>query len=328
MDDLVSVIIPVYNIEKFINRCIDSILQQSYKNLEIILVNDGSTDSSLKICEEYKKIDRRINVLDKPNGGLSDARNFGIKHSSGDYIVFVDGDDTVEIDYILKLYLSIKMFDSDLSMCSFNLVDENYHKYKEEILPLSTGLVDGIEILQEVLSSYGYVYVVSWNKMYKREIFDYLCFEKGKLYEDEYLNHHLFWSFRRVSIVKDCLYNYVQRSGSIIQSDMTIEKLKMKHDLHKRRIDFYKDKNSLLYNKSKQIYCNWLISCISEYDNLISKQLLKEIQKEYRQVCSSIELSGAYGWKKYLFYVQNYLAKKNVKLTARIKKILKEIKNG
>ena len=106
-NDLISVVIPVYNVEQYLPKCIESIMNQTYKNLEIILVNDGSTDGSQKICEEYKSIDNRIKIINKENGGLSDARNVGIDNSSGNYITFIDSDDYIDDDYVYTLYKSL-----------------------------------------------------------------------------------------------------------------------------------------------------------------------------------------------------------------------------
>ena len=115
--DLISVIVPVYNVENYLKRCLDSIINQTYQNIEIILIDDGSTDNSGNLCEDYKKIDNRIKVVHKTNGGLSDARNTGIKKAKGKYITFVDSDDYVEYDYVEYLYNLIKKYDTNISFC-------------------------------------------------------------------------------------------------------------------------------------------------------------------------------------------------------------------
>ncbi|MGQ7366500.1 glycosyltransferase family 2 protein [Streptococcus suis] len=318
MKDLITVIVPVYNIENYIEKCILSIRSQYYTNLEIILVNDGSTDHSREICRKYELIDSRIQLLDKLNGGLSDARNYGISHSNGEYIVFVDGDDTIEPGFIFELHKSMTTEQSDISICSFNLVDENYKKYGEEVLNLSEGIVEGKKVLSEVLTSYGYKYVVAWNKMYKRTIFDVLSFEKGKIYEDEYLNYKLFWLFNKVSIVKASLYNYVQRPGSIILSNMTMDKIFMKQEVQKLRIEFYRDKDLFLFNKSKQMYCNWIINCVGDYSKLFTKEDYRMFQNEFRQTVLSIELNKINN--NLLINFQNFLGFLSLKLAAIIKK--------
>ena len=118
----ISVILPVYNVEKYLRKCLDSVINQTYKNLEIILVNDGSTDNSGKICEEYALNDKRIKVIHKENGGISSARNAAIDIAKGQYITFIDSDDDVELDYIGYLYDILKKFNCKMSVCTHNIV--------------------------------------------------------------------------------------------------------------------------------------------------------------------------------------------------------------
>lgn len=124
MDSLISVIVPVYNVEKYLEKCIDSIVNQTFDHLEIILVNDGSTDHSLEICEKYKVQDKRIKVIDKKNGGLSDARNVGTQVAMGKFITFVDSDDFIDSDMITYLYHLITQADADISICQHKEIDE------------------------------------------------------------------------------------------------------------------------------------------------------------------------------------------------------------
>lgn len=128
LSKLISVIVPVYNVEKYLHNNINSILSQTYKNLEIILVDDGSSDNSSKICDEYAKNDKRIKVIHKTNGGLSDARNAGIDASSGDYICFIDSDDTIDMDMIKLLYESLTKENSDVALCKLNIVSDKGEK--------------------------------------------------------------------------------------------------------------------------------------------------------------------------------------------------------
>ncbi|MFR9431364.1 glycosyltransferase family 2 protein, partial [Streptococcus pneumoniae] len=218
MEDLISIVVPVYNVEKYLKKSIESVLNQTYQNIEILLVDDGSTDSSGKICESFSKVDPRIRVFHKENGGLSDARNFGIEQMKGQYVAFIDSDDYISKDYVWKLYSSIKNNDSEVSICSFLLVDEKGEKIKDELLDSGKICLTGQQILEKVLTADGYRYVVAWNKLYRSTLFEKLKFKKGMLYEDEFLNYPLFWDCKRVSIVEEPLYLYVQRKGSIVQS--------------------------------------------------------------------------------------------------------------
>ncbi|MCI7678044.1 MAG: glycosyltransferase [Streptococcus orisratti] len=321
MDELITVIVPIYNIENFIGNCIESIIRQSYENIEILLINDGSKDNSQKICETYVAKDSRVKLLNKENGGLSDARNYGLDYASGEYIVFIDGDDTIDPNYIEKLYTSIKMNGSEVAICSFNLVNEDYVPFKSEILNLPAGVVSGHDILSEVLTSYGYKYVVAWNKIYKKRIFDTLRFEKGKLYEDEFINYKLFWDIQNVAIVKEPLYNYVQRSGSIVTSNMTLEKLEMQKEVQKRRIKFYKKRDVYLFNKAKQQYCNWIINCIRDYRDIVTKTKMNELQLEFREVVKNITLPKED--QSIFIRCQNFLGTFDLRVASLIKSILR-----
>ncbi len=142
MNNLISIIIPVYNASKYLDKCITSILNQTYKNLEILLINDGSTDYSLDICNSYEKKDKRIKVINKKNEGVSKTRNVGIKHSTGDYLMFVDSDDYLHEKYIEKMYFYLKKHNLDLVTSSMTFVDEQYnllkvYSYKNEDVLLS-----------------------------------------------------------------------------------------------------------------------------------------------------------------------------------------------
>ena len=217
-DPLISVIIPIYKVEKYLNRCINSILEQDYKNLQIILINDGSPDKCPIICDAYAKKDNRINVIHKSNGGLSDARNAGIKSAKGEYIVFVDSDDYVDKSYISQLYYLLQKYKADISICGYTEVLENssrihsYSKnYNEKIINKSDAMKEAI------LSNKGF-FIVAWNKLYKRSIFlnNMILFPKGKINEDNFINYKLYFYAKKIVYTDQPLYHYVKRSDSIM----------------------------------------------------------------------------------------------------------------
>ena len=173
MEKLISVIIPVYNVELYLRRCVDSVINQTYKLLEIILVDDGSTDSSGKICEEYSKTDNRIKVIHKTNGGLSDARNAGIEICKGDYITFVDSDDWIDPDLVKHLYDIIVKFNADISIGMYKKVYDNFINDKCIKEFYNVYEYAGTKALEElyVHRSFG---VHACGKLYKRNLFDTL----------------------------------------------------------------------------------------------------------------------------------------------------------
>lgn len=283
----VSVIVPVYNVEKWVARCIESILKQTFNNFEILLVNDGSTDNSLKICNEYQKVDSRINIINKKNGGLSDARNTGIKNAKGKYLIFIDSDDYVEKDYIEYLLNAVELQNADVAACEFNLVKESGSFIKKETFNIPGNLknLTGIEFLNYKYKPYGATCVVAWNKIYSRYLFDHISFKKGQYFEDDAILVPLFWNVAKVALVRKSLYNYVQREGSIMSTPLTQKKLQDRNNLYLNRIKFFKKKrNKRLYilaiNECKD---NIIASC-KEKEVLSSINLRKYYQNLYRQL--------------------------------------------
>ncbi|MGO6104493.1 glycosyltransferase family 2 protein [Streptococcus pneumoniae] len=314
MEDLISIVVPVYNVEKYLKKSIESVLNQTYQNIEILLVDDGSTDSSGKICESFSKVDPRIRVFHKENGGLSDARNFGIEQMKGQYVAFIDSDDYISKDYVWKLYSSIKNNDSEVSICSFLLVDEKGEKIKDELLDSGKICLTGQQILEKVLTADGYRYVVAWNKLYRSTLFEKLKFKKGMLYEDEFLNYPLFWDCKRVSIVEEPLYLYVQRKGSIVQSNMTLEKIKMKDEMHTSRIEFYSEKgHSFLHEKACQQYCNRIVTATTNHSKILNPNFSKYLQRQFRKFAKYTRNNDI------RLIVQNILGFIDIRLAAYVK---------
>lgn len=283
----ISVIIPVFNVSKWISRCVQSVLHQTFTDFEIILVDDGSTDNSLEICQMFAQKYDCVKVFHKNNGGLSDARNYGVKHSTGKYIVFIDSDDYVENDYLVELYKVISSTSSDLAICEYNMVEENekYISSKRFNIPLGISTLSGKKLLPYIYDDSGVVIVVAWNKIYKKSIFESLSFEKGRLFEDEYLIVNLLWQVKKVTLIRKPLYNYVQRKGSIIKTRFTLKKANDVNTFMLRRIKFFKDKNNEeLYKLAVQNYKDWIIG-VTRYKTDISDELFwKYLQKQFRQL--------------------------------------------
>lgn len=223
--ELISVIVPVYKVEKYLSKCIDSIINQTYKNLEIILIDDGSPDECPKICDEYSKKDNRIKVIHKQNGGLSDARNFGIDESKGDYITFIDSDDYIDSDYIELLYKLLKENNSDISICNPKYIYENNtEKINED------KKVDKKQI--EVYTKYEAIETMlyqkefdtsAWGKLYKSELLQNIRFPKGKMYEDLDTIYKIFLNADKITYTNLKKYFYLQRETSIMGKPFNIK---------------------------------------------------------------------------------------------------------
>ena len=221
--DLISVIVPVYNVEKYLEKCLESIINQTYKNIEIILVDDGSTDKSKVICDEYKKKDERIVLIHKPNGGLSDARNEGIKLAKGKYITFVDSDDYLELEYIEYLYNLIKKCNCKISISSYYIENEKKERidmgknYKEKVLNTE-------EAISRMLCEEGFT-VSACAKMYEKELFNDIKYPKNKLCEDNGTTYLLLEKCEKIAYGNLSKYIYIKRQESIMNSKFSIKKM-------------------------------------------------------------------------------------------------------
>lgn len=220
---LISVVVPVYNVASYIDRCIDSILSQTYTNLEIILVDDGSTDISGEKCDKYSEQDSRINVIHKINGGLSDARNCGIERALGDYVTFVDSDDSIAPDMIEYLYYLLKKYKCRMSICSHYVAFREGEKLvsqgngKEERLDAKTCI--------KRMCYHDQVDTSAWAKLYELSIFDKIRFPKGKLFEDIGTIYKTFIDSENVACGFKSKYYYYVRENSIVTSMFSPKKL-------------------------------------------------------------------------------------------------------
>lgn len=222
MDELISVIVPVYKVEDYLPRCVDSILCQTYRNIEVILVDDGSPDKCGEICDRYAQNDLRVRVIHKENGGLSDARNTGIEIASGQYISFIDSDDWVHPEFLETLYQLIRSADADIAVSDFlrtstenlplfSLEEETVHQYSN------------LEALKQYAGIFYVQMVVSWGKLYKRHLFDGVRFPVGRVHEDEFTTHQVIYKAKRIILTTRKLLYYWQRQDSIMASRSSLK---------------------------------------------------------------------------------------------------------
>lgn len=221
--NLISIIVPIYNSEKYLKKCVNSIINQTYKDLEIILVDDGSSDACPKICDEFAELDNRIVVLHKKNEGVSAARNSGLDIAKGEYIGFVDSDDYIAPDMYEMLLTRILKENSDMACCNYLQVDENCKSFPNQQLPLKDECLNAQEAMQYFIL-YGAYYVAPWNKLYKKNIYQTLRFPVGKRYEDLRIIHDIVFKCNRISHINKAPYYYVRRSESFTMDEFNIEK--------------------------------------------------------------------------------------------------------
>ncbi len=299
--DLISVIVPVYKVEKFLDRCVNSIVAQSYDNLEIILVDDGSPDGCPQICDIWAKKDDRIKVIHKNNGGLSDARNAGIQIMKGEYVTFVDSDDWIHKDMIMSLYTHIKSEESQVSICSYERKNMDFERN-----PLSGNCVSfsGTESVKKLYTpNFGISFTTAWGKLYKSNLWENIRFPFGKYHEDEFTTYKILYSARKVTYTEDKLYFYFINNESIIQSSFS-EKGLDSLDAFKERINFFELRNenelALLAKKilmKRIIYCHQKICGESSIKN--KKELIKKCLSYMDSSLKKIYLNETSGKEKF-----------------------------
>ena len=232
--DLVSVIIPIYGVEQYLDRCVRSVVNQSYAHLEIILVDDGSTDRCPAMCDAWANKDSRIQVIHKPNGGLSSARNAGLDMATGEFIAFVDSDDYVEPDYIATMIDAAQKNHADLVMCSVfhedadgNAIEQTAPVRRKEYAPITDTLrtCSGIDCMRQRGEENGVDNVVAWNKLYRCQLWKDLRYPVGKLHEDEFVTYRIFGRTRTAVLLPERLYHYIERTGSIMHTKYTLQSL-------------------------------------------------------------------------------------------------------
>lgn len=218
MNELITVIVPVFNVEKYLVQCIESIINQSYRNIEIILIDDDSTDNSGAICDSFAQKDERIIVLHKENNGQGAARNDGIDIAKGRYIAFVDSDDYIETDMLMKLYSVMKKTNGDISVCGICAVSDKSKSYNILKCDSEYILLTKDEAIPMLLDDIGLTCSV-WNKLFKREVIGEFRLEEGKIYEDIVPMYDWFKNADVISYVPEALYNYRFRNDSTTKSN-------------------------------------------------------------------------------------------------------------
>lgn len=285
--ELISIIVPVYNVEKYLKKCVDSIVNQTYKNLEIILVDDGATDNSGKICDELVELDNRIKVYHKKNGGLSDARNYGVERATGDYIGFVDSDDYIDAEMYEKLYEAIKKENVDVAECNLKIV------YPEKTDLFTDQKYYQICNKQEYLEEYLKIEKIFGSacvRLTKADIAKKLKFPVGKLYEDTYYAYDLIGIVDKYVIVDNPYYNYLMRENSITNAKFNPRIFDLIEIVEKFHTNIYKNYPSLKEAadcRKMYAYFSVLNSILLEEDfknNSFYKQIIDYFKEEYTKL--------------------------------------------
>lgn len=259
----VSIIVPVYNVERYLRRCVDSILTQKFRDYEVILVNDGSTDGGGMICDEYALQHSNVRVIHKPNGGLSSARNAGLEAADGEYIAFVDSDDYIHPEMIGTLYELARVHSSDVVMCHYKRTSEEQASYELNAAAAEISHYTNRQAIDELLrvdedhqsgKTNGLHWVLAWNKLYKRQLFDGLRYKDGVLFEDVHIIHRLLYKCRKITYLPQPLYYYYQRPESIVNSAFTMRKADKVYALEDRLIFLRSAGETQLYRRALKTY--------------------------------------------------------------------------
>lgn len=225
METAISVIVPIYRVEKYLPACIDSILNQTFTDFELILVDDGSPDRCPEICDETAKRDARVRVIHQANQGLSAARNAGIEAARGAWLSFVDSDDYIAPQFYEKLYQTAQRTDADCVMCSVQNVDESGKPIDSALMRVADEVKTGREVLRKIGRDDVTPYLTAWNKLYRRKLFNTLRYPAGKQNEDVFVFVELFCQVQRAACVAEPLYFYRKRIDSIMNSAVTLRNL-------------------------------------------------------------------------------------------------------
>lgn len=266
----VSVIIPVYNVEPYLVRCLNSILDQTYTNIEIILVDDGSSDNSPKICEDFANKDERIAVIHKKNGGQAEARNLGIEVCKGDYISFVDSDDWIEPTYIEELLKTAQKADADIAICDLKRVySYENEKFTQKKCQQNYTPIEAIRrlFLKREVSFIGPVC-----KIYKRHLFNNIRFPVGKFHEDEFFSYKIFNNATKIAYTSEILYYYYQRADSTMGTPHPYDLL----EAEEKQFDFILKHDMTDAQASQARLICWQILYI--FSNNPSKQLKAKLR--------------------------------------------------
>lgn len=237
----ISIIVPVYRVEAYLPACVESIRAQTYPDLEILLVDDGSPDGCPQLCDAYAAQDPRIRVVHKKNGGLSDARNAGLEAATGEYIGFVDSDDLIEAEMYQTLLDELQRSGADLVICKYDEIDSRTGNPLPRGSELKTECLSGEQALEKLNARYYGDYVVAWNKLYSRKALRGIHFPVGKIHEDQFVAHRIFANCDTVACIDRPLYHYMKREASITNQALSAKRLDDVEALC-CRCDFYKER--------------------------------------------------------------------------------------
>lgn len=287
MNYLISIIVPIYNVDKYLEECIESLRNQTYKNLEIILINDGSTDNSEQICRKEEKQDNRIVFINKKNGGAASAKNEGLKIAKGDYITFVDSDDFIEADMIEYMVNTIKKYNSDIVQCSFTNLYKDTEKFTyDKIVEQKISSKDFLELFLTKWDS-----SLFWNKLFKREVIENVFFKEGRCIDDEFFTYKCVINSENIVTSNKIVYNYRMRKSGVMKSESS------QKQILKDRVDYLYERYEIVRKIYKDLDKDFLEHLLTYYliiskDYYVDEKLLDYMKNNLKSIKGKIITSN------------------------------------
>lgn len=293
----ISVIVPVYNMEEYLDQCMESILSQTMTDFECLLIDDDSTDRSLEMCNQYAKMDPRVKVVHNQHSGLGETRNVGLSHASGEYIAFIDSDDIIDIFMLQKMYEELESNGADIVECGFEKFYEDGKK-SEEVIPCDgTKELSGKELLLKFNDDNAVLHFILCNKLFRKELFAGIRFPYGKLLEDEFVVYRIIYKAKKVILMEDCFYKYRQRKGSIINT-CSFNRVESFIEFNDQRFEFFEKthKEKAIYDTLLRVYFVTVFYYYQDIYNLegyeeYTRRLVEQARKYYKKYLHSKELS-------------------------------------
>lgn len=311
MDEmLISVIVPVYNVEKYVLKCLQSIQNQTYHNFEVLVVDDGSNDGSGEVCEKFAESDKRFKVIHQSNGGLSAARNMGLDAAHGKFLMFVDSDDYIHPQMLEILYRCCEENKAEVAVCKYLTFGEGEDVSFSSISwgDCNTVVVSGIESCQRIYTETTCETVISWNKLYQREAFEKMRFPVGKIHEDEFVTYKILYDMDKVVYTDAVLYFYLQRQNSIMSQTNYGSNHMVMLEMARESILFYLSRNNrrlaeLAVGRAYGI-CQMLYE---KYGLVKRKDLQKVVLKRYRGLFEEFRgLVGVSKVQEFIMWLYGY----------------------
>jgi len=310
---LISIIVPVYKVEQYLHTCVGSVLNQTYKNWELILVDDGSPDNCPQICDEYAAKDKRVRVIHKENGGSSTARNAGLDIATGDYVSFLDSDDFWHEDFLTILLNMCIKYDADIAQCCFA-------RGNETVFPIIKSNADIKSFDNYSIFLKGYAKIIVWAKLYHRSIIEGIRMPEGRIYEDDFTTWKFYFRSRRVILTNQSLYYYTDNANSIMAKHMKMPRLDF-IEAYEERIEFFKGIEAKdLEDFSRAHLCKALL--LTSNNTMLSPEQKKIVNTTFLVNWKLIKCSRNVAFSiRVLFFMFRFLPDPTLHLVRLVRKI-------